>query len=128
MVLYRLLSLLQMLPLAAPSAQMTRLMSMEELASSVIGRQHAEEARPRLLRVDPPNESCRIAASSNSSKRQSHFTFHFIDFILYKAGYFTYFSHCVSFIGRRGERRRHRGRERQKSRSDRMTLSSFHKR
>ncbi|KAM8743852.1 ciliogenesis and planar polarity effector 1 isoform 3-T4 [Acanthopagrus schlegelii] len=59
-----------MLPLAAPSAQMTRLMSMEELASSVIGRQHAEEARPRLLRVDPPNESCRIAASSNSSKRQ----------------------------------------------------------
>ncbi|XP_073334518.1 ciliogenesis and planar polarity effector 1 [Pagrus major] len=58
------------LPPAAPSAQMTRLMSMEELTSSVIGRQDAEEARPRLLRVDPMNESGRSAASSDSSKRQ----------------------------------------------------------
>ncbi|KAM7392880.1 hypothetical protein PAMA_007814 [Pampus argenteus] len=32
-----------MLPLAAPSAQMTRLTSMEELTSSVIGKQNAEE-------------------------------------------------------------------------------------
>lgn len=128
MVLYGLLSLVQMLPLAAPSAQMTRLMSMEELASSAIGRQNAEEARPRLLRVDPPNESSRIAASSNSSKRQSHLTFYVIDFIFYKAGYLTNFSYCVLFLGRRGERRRHRGRERQESRSDRMTLSFFHKR
>lgn len=127
MVLYGLLSLLQILPLAAPSAQMTRLMSMEELASSVIGRQNAEEARPRLLRVDPPNQSSRIA-NSNSSKRQSHLTFHVIDFIFCKARYFTYSSYCVLFLGRRGERRRHRGRERQKSRSDRMTLSFFHKR
>ncbi|XP_076614742.1 ciliogenesis and planar polarity effector 1 [Chaetodon auriga] len=62
-----------MLPLAAPSAQMTRLISMEELTSSVIGRQNAEEARPRLLRADPPNESTRRATtshSSDSSKRQ----------------------------------------------------------
>ncbi|XP_044029035.1 ciliogenesis and planar polarity effector 1 isoform X2 [Siniperca chuatsi] len=62
-----------MLPLAAPSAQMTRLISMEELTSSVIGRQNAEEARLRLLRVDPPTESTRRATtspSSNSSKRQ----------------------------------------------------------
>ncbi|XP_051268723.1 ciliogenesis and planar polarity effector 1 isoform X1 [Dicentrarchus labrax] len=62
-----------MLPLAAPSAQMTRLISMEELTSSVMGRQNAEEARPRLLRVDPSAESTRRATTSpsfNSSKRQ----------------------------------------------------------
>ncbi|XP_078126837.1 ciliogenesis and planar polarity effector 1 isoform X7 [Sander vitreus] len=62
-----------MVPEAAPSAQMTRLMSMEELTSSGIGRQIAKEARLRLLRVDPPLESTRRAttsASSNSSKRQ----------------------------------------------------------
>ncbi|XP_034751796.1 ciliogenesis and planar polarity effector 1 isoform X2 [Etheostoma cragini] len=62
-----------MVPEAAPSAQMTRLMSMEELTSSVIGRQIAKEARLRLLSVDPPPESTRRAttfASSNSSKRQ----------------------------------------------------------
>ncbi|XP_040012827.1 ciliogenesis and planar polarity effector 1 [Xiphias gladius] len=61
------------LPLAAPSTQMTRLISMEELTSSVSGRQSAEEARLRLLRVDPPTESTRTATtspSSNSSKRQ----------------------------------------------------------
>ncbi|XP_027137955.1 ciliogenesis and planar polarity effector 1 isoform X4 [Larimichthys crocea] len=62
-----------MLPPAAPSAQMTRLFSMEELTSSVIGRQMAGETRPRLLRVDPPTERIRratISPSSNSSKRQ----------------------------------------------------------
>ncbi|XP_070707145.1 ciliogenesis and planar polarity effector 1 [Pempheris klunzingeri] len=62
-----------MLPLAAPSAQMTRLISMEELTTSVIGRQNAEEAQLRLLRVDPPTESTRRATtslSSNSSKRK----------------------------------------------------------
>ncbi|XP_032394686.1 ciliogenesis and planar polarity effector 1 isoform X3 [Etheostoma spectabile] len=62
-----------MVPEAAPSARMTRLMSMEELTSSVIGRQIAKEAQLRLLRVDPPPESTRRAttfASSNSSKRQ----------------------------------------------------------
>lgn len=70
--MYRYLSLSQMLPLAAPSAQMTRLISMEELTSSVIGRQNAEDARLRLLRVDSPTESARRATTSNSSKRQSH--------------------------------------------------------
>ncbi|XP_037609215.1 ciliogenesis and planar polarity effector 1 isoform X4 [Sebastes umbrosus] len=58
---------------AAPSRPMTRLMSMEELTSSVIGRQNAEEARLQLLRVDPPTESTRRATtypSSNSNHRQ----------------------------------------------------------
>lgn len=76
-----------MLPLAAPSAQMTRLISMEELTSSVIGRQNAEEARLRLLRVDPPTESTRRATTSpnsNSSKRQSHISFNVIDFLFFK--------------------------------------------
>ncbi|KAM9338429.1 ciliogenesis and planar polarity effector 1 [Symphorus nematophorus] len=62
-----------MLPLAAPPAQMTRLISMEELTSSVIGMQSAEEAQPRLLRVDLPAESTRRATTStnfNSNKRQ----------------------------------------------------------
>nr|XP_046231509.1 ciliogenesis and planar polarity effector 1 isoform X2 [Scatophagus argus] len=62
-----------MLPLAASSAQTTHLISMDELASSVIGRQNAEEARPRLLRVDPSTESAGKATalpSLNSSKRQ----------------------------------------------------------
>ncbi|XP_040914910.1 ciliogenesis and planar polarity effector 1 [Toxotes jaculatrix] len=61
------------LPQAAPSTQMTRLISMEELASSVIGKQNTEEARLQLLRADPPTESSRPATtspSSNSSKRQ----------------------------------------------------------
>ncbi|XP_042251450.1 ciliogenesis and planar polarity effector 1 isoform X3 [Thunnus maccoyii] len=62
-----------MMPLAAPSAHMTRLISMEELTSSVIGRQNAEEARLQLLRVNRPIESTRRATtspSSDSSKRQ----------------------------------------------------------
>ncbi|XP_023135531.2 ciliogenesis and planar polarity effector 1 isoform X2 [Amphiprion ocellaris] len=57
-----------MLPLAAPSTHMTRLMSMEELR-----RQNAEEARLQLLRVDTSTESTRraaISSSSNTSKRQ----------------------------------------------------------
>ncbi|XP_071321560.1 ciliogenesis and planar polarity effector 1 [Trachinotus anak] len=61
------------LPLATSSHQMTRLMSMEELTSSAIGRQNADEARLRLLRVDPPTENTRtatISPSANSSKRQ----------------------------------------------------------
>lgn len=73
-----------MLPPAAPSAQMTRLFSMEELTSSVIGRQMAGETRPRLLRVDPPTESIRratISPSSNSSKRHLHISFHVIYFL-----------------------------------------------
>ncbi|GAA6217096.1 uncharacterized protein C5orf42 homolog [Lates japonicus] len=60
-------------PVAAPSTQMTRLFSMEELTSSVIGRQNIEEAQLQLLRVDPPTEITRPATtspSSNSSKRQ----------------------------------------------------------
>ncbi|XP_034403492.1 ciliogenesis and planar polarity effector 1 [Cyclopterus lumpus] len=60
-------------PKAAPSAQMTRFMSMEELSSSVVGRENAEKARLRLLRVDPTTESTRKATtspSSISSKRQ----------------------------------------------------------
>ncbi|XP_045922847.1 ciliogenesis and planar polarity effector 1 isoform X1 [Micropterus dolomieu] len=62
-----------MVPLAAPPAQMTRLISMEELTSSVIGRQNAEEGGLWLLRVDPPTERTRratVSPSSNSSKRQ----------------------------------------------------------
>ncbi|XP_062290536.1 ciliogenesis and planar polarity effector 1 [Scomber scombrus] len=62
-----------MLPQAAASAQVTRLFSMEELNSSVTERQKADEARLRLLRVDPPIESSRRATtspSSNSIKRQ----------------------------------------------------------
>ncbi|XP_056260195.1 ciliogenesis and planar polarity effector 1 isoform X1 [Seriola aureovittata] len=58
------------LPLATPSNQMTRLMSMEELTSSVIRRQNAEEAQLQLLRVDPPTENPRAATTSPSSKRQ----------------------------------------------------------
>lgn len=84
--MYRYLSLPQMVPEAAPSAQMTRLMSMEELTTSVIGRQIAKEARLRLLRVDPPPESTRRAttfASSNSSKRQSHISLNVIDFLFF---------------------------------------------
>ncbi|KAI3362297.1 hypothetical protein L3Q82_012605 [Scortum barcoo] len=41
----------KIVPPAAPSAQLTRLFSMEELTSSVIWRQNAEEARLRLLRM-----------------------------------------------------------------------------
>ncbi|KAM6975927.1 LOW QUALITY PROTEIN: ciliogenesis and planar polarity effector 1 [Tautogolabrus adspersus] len=62
-----------MFPTTAPSAQITRLMSMEELTKSVMARQNSEEARLRLLRVDLPPESSRrdiTALSSNSSKRQ----------------------------------------------------------
>lgn len=72
-----------MLPLAASSAQMTRLISMEEVTSSVIGRQNAEEAQPRLLREDKPSQSAGGATtspSSNSSKRQSHLSVNIIDF------------------------------------------------
>ncbi|XP_060918031.1 ciliogenesis and planar polarity effector 1 [Labrus mixtus] len=60
-----------MFPKTAPSAQVIRLMSMEELTKSVMARQNSEEARLRLLRVDlPPESSRRDALSSNSSKRQ----------------------------------------------------------
>ncbi|XP_034459066.1 ciliogenesis and planar polarity effector 1 [Hippoglossus hippoglossus] len=62
-----------MSPMAAPSTQMTSLISREDLTSSVIRRQNVEEVQQRLLRVDPPNESTRAAPtspSSNSSKRQ----------------------------------------------------------
>ncbi|CAK6959484.1 ciliogenesis and planar polarity effector 1 [Scomber scombrus] len=62
-----------MMPQAVTSAQVTRLFSMEELTSSVTERQKADEARLRLLRVDPPIESSRRATtspSSNSIKRQ----------------------------------------------------------
>ncbi|XP_031711728.1 ciliogenesis and planar polarity effector 1 isoform X1 [Anarrhichthys ocellatus] len=58
---------------AAPSAQMTRLMSVEELSSSVVGRENAEKAQLQLLKVDPATESTRRATtspSSISSKRQ----------------------------------------------------------
>ncbi|XP_022617819.1 protein JBTS17 [Seriola dumerili] len=65
-----LLATTHILPLATPSNQMTRLMSMEELTSSVIRRQNAEEAQLRLLRVDPPTENTRAATTSPSSKRQ----------------------------------------------------------
>ncbi|XP_008284693.1 uncharacterized protein C5orf42 [Stegastes partitus] len=61
-----------MLPLAAPSTQTTRLMSVEELTSAM-GRQNAEEAQLQLLRVDGAAESTRRAttsSNSNSSKRQ----------------------------------------------------------
>ncbi|XP_054468861.1 ciliogenesis and planar polarity effector 1 [Anoplopoma fimbria] len=60
-------------PKEAPAAQMTRLMSMEELTSSVFGRENAEKAHLRLLRVDRPIESTGMATtspSSISSKRQ----------------------------------------------------------
>lgn len=85
--MYRYLSPPQMVPPAAPPAQMTRLISMEELTSSVIGRQNAEEGGLWLLRVDPPTERTRratVSSSSNSSKRQSHFSFHGIDFVFLK--------------------------------------------
>lgn len=78
--MHRYLSLPQILPLAAPSAQMTRLLSVEELTSSVIRRQNAEEARLQLLKVDPPIESSRRATTS-PSKRQTLiliFNFHAI--------------------------------------------------
>ncbi|XP_041666961.1 ciliogenesis and planar polarity effector 1 isoform X2 [Cheilinus undulatus] len=62
-----------MLPTAAPSAQMARLMSMEELTKSVIARQSGEEAGLRLLRVSHSPESSRratTALATTSSKRQ----------------------------------------------------------
>ncbi len=128
--MYRYLSLPQMLPLATPSAQMTRLISMEELTSSVIGRQNAEEARLRLLRIDPPSERTGRAPtspSSNSSKRQSHISFNVID-LHFLSDYFTHYTHCVLFTGGRGERRRRGGQDKQRSHSYRMSLSSLHKR
>lgn len=88
--MYSYLSPPQRFPKAAPSRPMTRLMSMEELTSSVIGRQNAEEARLQLLRVDPPTESPRRATtypSSNSNHRQSHISFHVIHFLFFKADY-----------------------------------------
>ncbi|XP_034565265.1 ciliogenesis and planar polarity effector 1 isoform X2 [Notolabrus celidotus] len=62
-----------MIPQAVSSAQMTRLMSMEELTKSVMARQNAEEAQLRLLKISLPPESTRSAAttlSSDSIKRQ----------------------------------------------------------
>ncbi|KAM3599738.1 uncharacterized protein V6R79_010631 [Siganus canaliculatus] len=59
-----------MSPQAATSARMTRLISMEELTSSVMQRQNAE---PQLLRVESSTESTRRATTSgnsNSRKRQ----------------------------------------------------------
>ncbi|KAG7498681.1 cilioproteinsis and planar polarity effector 1 isoform X1 [Solea senegalensis] len=61
------------LPTAAPRTQMTRLITLDELKSSVTTRPNADEAQMQLLRVDPPPESTRAAASSpgfTSSKRQ----------------------------------------------------------
>ncbi|XP_056287984.1 ciliogenesis and planar polarity effector 1 isoform X2 [Pseudoliparis swirei] len=60
-------------PKAAPSAQMTRFMSMEELSSSVAGRENAEKAQLQMLSVDPTTESTRKAPTSPcsiSSKRE----------------------------------------------------------
>lgn len=128
--MFRYLSLPQMLPVAATSAPVTRLISMEELTSSVIGRQNAEDDRPRLLRVDPPSESTNGASSlpsSNSRKRQSHINFHVIDFLCLKLIILLTIT-TVWFIGRRGERRRRGGQEKQRSHSDRLSLSSLYKR
>ncbi|KAM4527651.1 ciliogenesis and planar polarity effector 1 isoform 2-T2 [Odontesthes bonariensis] len=63
-----------MLPKAVPSTQMTRLFSVGELTSSVVGRRDAEEARLQLLKVDQSNESTRkptTISSCSTSKRQS---------------------------------------------------------
>ncbi|XP_059214508.1 ciliogenesis and planar polarity effector 1 [Centropristis striata] len=60
-------------PVAAPPAQIPRLMSMEELTNSAIWRQNAGEARLRILTVDPPTESsgrATTSSSANSTKRQ----------------------------------------------------------
>lgn len=54
----------QMFPKAAPSAQMSRLMSMEELSSLVGRREDAEKAQLGLLRVDRGTESTRRATAS----------------------------------------------------------------
>nr|XP_020474269.1 protein JBTS17 isoform X2 [Monopterus albus] len=62
-----------MSPLVAPLSQMPRLFSMEELTSSVMGRQNTEEHQLQLLRVEPPTENIRgavISLSPNTSKRQ----------------------------------------------------------
>lgn len=102
-----------MLPEAAPSSQMARLMSMEELTSSVMGRQNAEEARLRLLRVDPPIESTRRATTPptlNSSKRQSHLCFHAIDFLFFKL-IILLTIHCVVYRRKRREEKAERGRK-----------------
>nr|XP_040053253.1 ciliogenesis and planar polarity effector 1 isoform X3 [Gasterosteus aculeatus aculeatus] len=53
-----------MFPKAAPSAQMSRLMSMEELSSLVGRREDAEKAQLGLLRVDRGTESTRRATAS----------------------------------------------------------------
>ncbi|KAM8829024.1 ciliogenesis and planar polarity effector 1 [Spinachia spinachia] len=56
-----------MFPKAAPSAQVTRLMSMEELTSLAGGREDGEKAPLRLPRVDRGTGSTRRAATSPSS-------------------------------------------------------------
>ncbi|XP_029372415.1 ciliogenesis and planar polarity effector 1 isoform X2 [Echeneis naucrates] len=56
------------LPLQTPPNHMARLMSMEELRSSVIGRLNAEEVQPRLLRVDSPTKKTRTTSTSLNSK------------------------------------------------------------
>ncbi|KAM3874280.1 ciliogenesis and planar polarity effector 1 [Diretmus argenteus] len=61
-----------MLPLAAPPAQVTHLIPMEELAGLSVGRQSAGEAGLQLLRVDPLTQStakATLSTSSNSDKR-----------------------------------------------------------
>ncbi|XP_029940368.1 ciliogenesis and planar polarity effector 1 [Salarias fasciatus] len=60
------------MPMPAPSVQMTNLMSVEELANSVIRRQSAEENRLQLLRAEPSNKSTTGTtplSSLNSRKR-----------------------------------------------------------
>ncbi|XP_029921144.1 ciliogenesis and planar polarity effector 1 isoform X2 [Myripristis murdjan] len=59
-----------MLPLSAPPAQMARLIPLEELTGSAVGRQ---QTGVQLLSVDPPaecTEKTMTSASSNSSRRQ----------------------------------------------------------
>lgn len=131
--MYKYLSLQQISPLATTSNQTTRLMSMEELTSSAMGRQNMEASSLRLVRVDRPSENTRPAGaqpSSDSSKRQSHmlFVMQYIPSCFHVHVYLTYCASCVLFIGRGGEQRMRGGQEKQKSHSNQMTPSSLCKR
>lgn len=67
---FGILPLTQMLPSTTTSAPLTRLLSMEELTCSAIGRQNAGEHRSRPLSVEPLTESpSRANTMPNSSKR-----------------------------------------------------------
>lgn len=100
------MSLPQILPLAAPSTQRTRLISTEDLTSSVIRRQNTEDARMQLLHVDPRAESTRMAFSTNSSKRQwDILILVFLDSYFYKQmNFFTILTGCFCRQKRREEK------------------------